>query len=263
MVALLKGAAFITGAASGIGKATAFAFAKHGIQALYLTDRDSVALAETTASLQSEYPQLKIAQRQLDVCDEAGIEESVADAVANFKRLDVAVNVAGIGGGGKETVETETSDWMKVIDVNLHGVWRCQRAQLRWMIKQEDLGTRVGRGNIINVASMYGLVGAPAHMPTTAYAASKHGVVGLTKTDAIAYAPHKIRINAICPGYVATPLLQRVVESGAMDPEIAKTPMRRMADPEEIGDSISFLASELSSFVTGSQLVVDGGYTAN
>ncbi|RDW77753.1 hypothetical protein BP6252_05806 [Coleophoma cylindrospora] len=263
MASLLRGTAYITGAASGIGQATAFSFAKHGIRAMYLTDVNLKTLASTSSALKAKYPELQIAQSQLDVCDEDAVEASVAEAVKKFSRLDVAVNVAGIGGDGKRTDETGTENWMKVVDVNLHGVWRTQRAQLRAMMKQEDLGARLGRGNIINVASMYGIRAPPEHIPSNSYTASKHGVVGLTKNDAITYGSHKIRINAICPGYVITPLMKKVIASGAMDNEVVKTPMGRMAAPEEIADSITYLASELASFVTGSQLVVDGGYTVN
>lgn len=126
-----------------------------------------------------------------------------------------------------------------------------------------DRGPREGRGNIINVASMYGLVGTPAHISATSYTASKHAVIGLTKADANQYASHAIRINAMCPGYISTPLLLSAVKEGTMDGEIAKTPMARLGMVEEIGDSVCFLASRMASFMTGSVLLVDGGYCAN
>jgi NAD(P)-dependent dehydrogenase (short-subunit alcohol dehydrogenase family) len=114
----------------------------------------------------------------------------------------------------------------------------------------------------VNTASMLGLVGASATTPATSYAASKHGVMGMTKTDAIYYAPHKIRINAMCPGYIETPLLKSSADSEVMQGEIRKTPMGRLGSMEEIGDCITFLASPMSSFMTGSALVADGGFTA-
>jgi NAD(P)-dependent dehydrogenase (short-subunit alcohol dehydrogenase family) len=126
-----------------------------------------------------------------------------------------------------------------------------------------NLGPREGRGIIINVASMYGLSGPPGNVAASPYTASKHGVMGLTKSDATIYAPHNIRINAICPGYVDTPLLSASAASGAMDSEIAKTPMGRMGYVDEIADCIVFLGSRMSSFMCGSGLVVDGGYLAN
>ncbi|KAJ4501937.1 hypothetical protein HRR78_008769 [Exophiala dermatitidis] len=111
------------------------------------------------------------------------------------------------------------------------------------------------------MSSMYGVIGPSVNTPATAYSASKHGVLGFTKPDAVAYAKQGIRINAICPGYVATPLLEEAVKSGAMDKEIERTPVGRMAVPEEIGDTITFLASPMSSFMYGAGLVVDGGFT--
>lgn len=122
-------------------------------------------------------------------------------------------------------------------------------------------GPREGRGTIINVASMLGLVAASPTTPATAYVAGKHAVMGLTKTDAVMYAPHGIRINAMCPGYVETPLLKAATASGIMDGEIKKTPMGRLAQMEEIADAIVFLASPFSSFMCGAGLVVDGGFT--
>jgi len=127
-----------------------------------------------------------------------------------------------------------------------------------------DLGYRKGRGNIINISSMYGLIGTPLSIAATQYVASKHGVIGLTKADAIHYASRGIRINAICPGYIETPLLgESPGSSKGMEPEIAKTPMQRLGRPEEVADCVVFLAGEQSSFVCGAALVCDGGYTAN
>ncbi|KAF4636545.1 hypothetical protein G7Y89_g1523 [Cudoniella acicularis] len=226
MASILKGAAYITGAASGIGKATAFALARNGISRLALTDVSQKNLDSTSKELKEKFPKLEIACMQLDVCDGQAIESSVVETVKIFGRIDVGVNVAGIGGSGKATDVLEESGWLKVIDVNLNGVWRSQKAQIRAMLKQENLGIREGRGNIINVASMYGL-------------------------DANAYAAQGIRINAICPGYVRTPLLQESTEAGLMDVEIAKTPMGRMAEVEEIGDLSERLKRSLYSISAG------------
>jgi NADP-dependent 3-hydroxy acid dehydrogenase YdfG len=152
---LLKGSAFVTGAASGIirlhriaeypisnecigiGQATAFAFARHGIRKLALTDVNRSNLLATSSAIKSQFPDVEIETMELNVCDEKAVESSVAEAVKKFGRIDVGVNVAGIGGEGKTTAESEEVDWVKVIDVNLNGVWRSQRAQLRAMLKQE------------------------------------------------------------------------------------------------------------------------------
>ncbi|KIM99948.1 hypothetical protein OIDMADRAFT_104709 [Oidiodendron maius Zn] len=260
---LLKGTAFLTGAASGIGRAAALGLAKYGIKRLALADINRSNLLATSETIKAQYANIEIEAIELDVRDAEAVESSVLQAVKRFGSIDIGVNVAGIEGSGKRTDECEDVDWTKVMDVNLNGVWRCQKAQVRAMMKQKDLGPRRGRGNIINVASMYGLIGTPSEIPASAYVASKHGVVGLTKSDATVYASHGIRINAICPGYVKTPLLQALAANGAMNSEIAKTPMKRMADVEEIADCIVFLASPMASFMTGSSLLADGGYTIN
>lgn len=124
------------------------------------------------------------------------------------------------------------------------------------------MSEREGRGVVINIASMYGLVGAAPVTKATAYAASKHAVMGMTKSDAIFYAKDKIRINAMCPGYTETPLLKSAAATGVMDGEVEKTPMGRFGTMEEIADCIAFLASPMSSFMTGAGLVADGGFTA-
>ncbi|TVY40127.1 3-oxoacyl-[acyl-carrier-protein] reductase [Lachnellula occidentalis] len=260
---LLKGTAYITGGASGIGRATAFGLAKHGIKRLALADISHANIKATSEALKSQYPGLEVESMQLDVRDWRAVDKSIEETVKRFGRIDVAVNVAGIGGGEKTTDASEEEDWTSVMDINLSGVWRCQRAEVKALMKQENLGIREGRGSIINVASMYGLIAAPAYMCITPYTSSKHGVIGLTKSDAIAYAPHGIRINAICPGYVKTPLLQMATDRGDMDQEIKSTPMGRLAETEEISDAIVFMASPMASFMAGSALLVDGGYSAN
>ncbi|RFU28146.1 hypothetical protein B7463_g8209, partial [Scytalidium lignicola] len=260
---LLRGTAFITGAASGIGRATAFSFAKYGIQNLALSDVNQDLLQETISSLKSAHPNVEIETFQLDVCDEKAVQAAVDRTVNKFGRLDVAVNVAGIGGNGLATHEDgSTENWDKVVDVDLTGVWRCQKAEVKAMLKQEDLGVREGRGNIINIASIYGLIGPAPFVRATPYTAAKHGVIGITKADASAYAANGIRINAICPGWVDTPILDGLKASKLMDLELNKIPMGRLALPEEIGDCIVFLASPLASYVTGSRMVVGGGYSA-
>ncbi|PHH58444.1 hypothetical protein CDD82_3012 [Ophiocordyceps australis] len=155
------------------------------------------------------------------------------------------------------------------MDINLHGVYRCQKEELTVMMKQEDLGARRGRGAIINLASMLGVVSTPQYgIPTDAYTTAKHGVVGMTRAAANDYNNNKVRINAMCPGYTATPLLgdkefaQRV--GGLVSQHIDNNcPMKRYAEPEEIADAIVFLASPMSSYVNGITMIVDGGITSN
>ncbi|KAH8655195.1 3-oxoacyl-reductase [Xylariales sp. PMI_506] len=264
MASLLKGTAFITGAASGIGKHAALSFAKYGIQRLALADMNKEALATSIKSLQERYPNVEVLSLQMNVQNSAEVKYGIAETVQKFGRLDVAVNNAGIGGSGAQTHDVSEEEWIKVIDVDLHGVWRCQKEEISVMLGQEDLGPRVGRGRIINVASMYGLIAPHSYISATAYTAAKHGVIGLTKGDGNAYGPLGIRINAISPGYVETPLVAQTMSRDANAPltqDIAKTPLRRIATMDEIGDSITYLASPLSSFMQSSTLVVDGGFT--
>jgi len=207
---------------------------------------------------------VSIKEIELDVSNEAAVNDSVEQTVKEFGRIDYALNNAGIGGSLNTTNNIELSDFQRVLAVNTTGVWLCQRAQIRQMLKQEKLNDSVRsyRGSIVNTASMYGVVGPSLNVPSTAYATSKHAVVGLTRADAIAFAGKGIKINALCPGYVATPLVMSSMNSGSvMDDERIKVPLQRLADMDEIGDLVAFLHSEASSYVIGATLVADGGFT--
>ncbi|KAJ3522582.1 hypothetical protein NM208_g12794 [Fusarium decemcellulare] len=266
MTNLLRGSAFITGAASGIGQHTALAFAKHGVTKLALADINLEALQTANAALKEQYPHVEILALHLDVRDSAQVKEGIAKAVTQFGRLDIAVNNAGIGGSGRKTHEIDDEEWMRILDVNLKGVYRCQKEELAVMVKQEDLGPRDGRGRIINVASMYAIVAPSNHLAHTAYTTAKHGVIGLTKADANSYGGVGIRINAICPGYVETPLLKRMMEQDPNSPlaaDLARTPLKRLATMEEVGDAIVLMASPMNSFMQGASMVCDGGFTSN
>ncbi|KAM0335550.1 hypothetical protein ACHAQA_000598 [Verticillium albo-atrum] len=264
MATLLRGTAFITGAASGIGQYTALAFARHGIKRLALADVNASLLATTNAALKAQYPALDILELPLDVQNPDQVQAGIAETVKRFARLDIAVNNAGIGGSGRPTHEIDEAEFARVVDVDLHGVWRCQRAQLQAMLLQDDQGPRRGRGRIINVASMYGIVAPAHHLAHTAYTTAKHGVLGLTRADANTYGPRGIRVNAICPGYVETPLVLKAMSTAADSPlanDIARTPLQRMVQMEEVADCIAFLASDMSSAMQGAALVADGGFT--
>ncbi|KAK5169771.1 uncharacterized protein LTR77_005749 [Saxophila tyrrhenica] len=264
MTSLLKGVTFITGAGSGIGQCAAYALARHGVRQIALCDIRPDNLKTTSEQLKKQHPDVETLNIEMDTAKEDSVNSAVDQTVKHFGRLDIALNNAGIGGAGKQTADQELADWQRVMDVNVNGVWMCQRAQIRQMLKQEPLTAppRGNRGVIVNTASMLGLVASTPISAAVAYTTSKHAVMGLTKTDAVAYAAQGIRINAICPGYVGTPLLQQATETGVMDGEIAKVPQGRLGEMEEIADSIVFLASPMSSFMTGSGLVVDGGFTA-
>ncbi|KAI9154748.1 Short-chain dehydrogenase srdC [Paramyrothecium foliicola] len=266
MASLLSGSAFVTGAASGIGQAISLAFAKYGINKLAVADANGELLAETIASLKELYPNVEVLPIILDVRNSEQVKAGIAKTVETFGRLDIAVNNAGIPGTGQQTHETPEEEWLRVMDVNLNGVYRCQREEISYMLKQEDLGPRIGRGRIINIASVLGLVAAPPVFHQTSYSTSKHGVIGLTKSDANSYGKQGIRVNAVCPSYTKTKTMDQFlsqVSDTPMHAVIAGLPLSRLALLEEIADSVSLLASPMSSFMQGSCLVVDGGNSSN
>lgn len=262
---LLRGTAFITGAASGIGRATAYALARHGITKLAITDINQKAVEEAASELRSHFSnKVDVLPLRLDVTKEREVSDVVSKIVERFGRLDVAVNNAGIGGPTVPSADHPYDEWKKTIDIDLNGVWLTSKAEIRQMLKQEPLepdSPRHFRGTIINIASMYGIIGTSLNTPVVSYTAAKHGVVGLTKADAIAYAPHRIKINALCPGYVRTPLVEASVDGPVMTREVQRTPVGRMASMEEMGDHVVLLASPLSSFMAGSAMVADGGFS--
>ncbi|KAF2730948.1 oxidoreductase ucpA [Polyplosphaeria fusca] len=266
MAFALKGVAYITGAGSGIGQYAAYSLARQGVRSFALLDRNPVT--KTVQELKKSYPDVKVKEIELDVASENAVNDSINQTVKEFGRIDYALNNAGIGGALKTTDEIPLDDFERVLAVNTRGVWLCQRAQVRQMLQQEKLSEspRAFRGSIVNTASMYGVIGPTLTVPSTAYATSKHAVVGLTRADGIAFAPRGIKINAICPGYVLTPLVQNTMDvelefGNPMKLESKKVPVQRFADMAEIGDSIAFLHSEASSYMIGASLVVDGGFT--
>ncbi|RMZ73043.1 3-oxoacyl-[acyl-carrier- ] reductase [Pyrenophora seminiperda CCB06] len=261
MAFALKGVAYITGAASGIGQYTAYALARQGVRSFALLDRNPVT--KTSSHLREIASGVSIKEFELDVTDEKAIDNSIEETVKEFGRLDYAVNNAGISGVHKTSVELPKQDFEKVIAVNATAVWQCQRAQIRQMLKQEKLtdSYRSYRGSIVNVASMYGLVAPPPNVPVIAYTTSKHAVIGLTKSDALAFAHKGIRINAMAPGYVMTPLVKATMsKDNMMETERLKVPIHRYSGMEEIGDCIAFLHSDAASYMIGATLVADGGY---
>lgn len=254
-----------------------------------LCDIEAGALQDTSSLLKGTYPDVELLLIEMDTSHESAVDSAIAQTVTAFGRIDIAFNNAGVGGAGKRTHDTSLPEWQRVVDINLKGLWLCHRAEIRQMLNQEPLspGPRGARGVIVNMASVLGLVAAPDETPACAYAAAKHGVVGLTKTDGIIYAPQKVRINAICPGYVATPLIRKFIvssgrkhdnvlpltsvrcqESGAEKAEgmrhliDTKVPVARLAEMEEIADAVVFLSSPMASFMAGASMAVDGGYSA-
>ena len=243
--------ALITGAGSGIGKATATLFAREGAK-LVLTDVNAPAVEAVAAELGGGAVGLGH-----DVTSEAAWDQVMAEAKRAFGKLDVLVNNAGIG-RATPILETSLAQWREVISVNLDAVFLGCRAGVAAMKEQG--------GSIINISSILGLVGSPL---TAAYAASKGGVKLMTKTLALEVAQNgwKIRINSVHPGYIDTPMVGAAIASAPDAAQrrayiIAQHPLGRLGQAEEIAEGILFLASDASSFMTGSELVIDGGYTA-
>lgn len=243
--------AFITGAGSGIGRATAKIFAREGAR-LVLADVHEKGGQETLRMIQELGG--KASFRHADVSKPADVSAAVAEAVTAYGRLDCAFNNAGIGGPGRLTHEYGEDEWNRVISINLTGVWLCMKAEIAQMLKQ-------GSGVIVNTASIMGLTGA---IRVPAYTAAKHGVVGLTRAAALEYGRHGIRINAVCPAPIYTPLL---MSGFANRPDIEQRyirsePMKRLGQPDEVGEAVAWLCSDRASYVTGLPMPVDGGYMA-
>jgi NAD(P)-dependent dehydrogenase (short-subunit alcohol dehydrogenase family) len=244
--------ALVTGASSGIGKATARAFGQAGY-AVAVADLDEQAGRAVEAEIGAQgSPALFV---RCDVADEMEVANLIEQVVKAFGRLDAAFNNAGIEGQPSPTADCTVDNFDRTIAVNLRGVWLCLAAEIRQMLKQDNGGAIV---NCASVAGLTGLAGMPA------YVASKHGVVGLTRTAALDYATSNIRVNAICPGAIVTPMLERFMGSSdeARRAIESSEPVGRLGKPEEIASSVLWLCSEGASFTTGQALAVDGGWTA-
>jgi NAD(P)-dependent dehydrogenase (short-subunit alcohol dehydrogenase family) len=244
--------ALVTGAASGIGLATARAFAAAGA-AVVLADADAEALHIETEKLTAAGHQAIAVT--CDVSDEAQTAAMVDRAVAEFGRLDMAFNNAGVQAPPSDAAEETAENFDRVNAINLRGVWAAQKHELRQMREQ-------GHGAIVNCSSLGGLVGLPNR---AAYHASKHGVIGLTKSAAVEYAPKGIRINAICPGTIDTPMVADMLENqaDAMAEILKEQSIGRLGRADEIAAAVLWLCSPGASFVVGVALPVDGGFTAH
>lgn len=243
--------AIVTGAASGIGRATALAFAARGASVM-VSDVMVDGGEETVQLIRDQGGRASFVRA--DVANDADVKALVERTVDEYGRLDYAFNNAGIEGENGATAECSEENFDRVIAVNLKGVWLGMKYEIPAMLAN-------GGGAIVNCSSVAGLVGFP-NLP--AYVASKHGVVGLTKAAALDYATSGIRVNAVCPGVIATPMVERVT-AGSPEVEAAYAafqPLGRMGTSEEIAESVVWLCSDAGAFVTGHAMAVDGGLVA-
>lgn len=243
--------AFITGASSGIGKATAMAFARAGAD-VALADVELDKGAVTAREI--EKLGAKVLLLKCDVSRDLDVRSAVGRTIETFGRMDAAFNNAGIEGEQGSTVDCTEGNWDRVIDTNLKGVWFCMKSQIPQMIRQ-------GGGAIVNCSSIAGMVG---FLGIPAYVASKHGVIGLTRSAALEYAKENVRVNAVCPGVIQTPMVDRFThgEAQARSELIEGEPIGRIGKPEEVAEAVLWLCSDRASFVTGHPMVIDGGWLA-
>lgn len=255
MAGILDGkAALVTGGGSGIGRATAIAMAREGAR-VAVSDLSKDGIEETVALINAAGGQSIAIQG--DVTDEADVANMVARTVSAFGRIDCAFNNAGVAGRsvgppGQRIHELTQASVARMFSVNLMGVFLCLKYEIAQMLKQG------GGGAIVNTASIAGLVGLAT---SGHYVATKHGVVGLTKSAAIEYAQDGIRVNCVNPGYIKTPMTRETMDE-RYDEIIAKVPVRRLGVPEEIAEAVVWMCSDKASFMTGASHVVDGGYSA-
>ncbi len=243
--------AVVTGAALGIGRATALLLSQEGARVAVTDVLDEVGqqLAEEISAKGGD-----ARYWHLDTGDEQSVADALAGVVDAYGRLDVLVNNAGISGVSKPTDEITLEEWNRVIAINLTGVFLCTKHAIAYL-------RRSGGGSVVNLSSIYGLIGAPDAPP---YHATKGGVRLMSKTDALLYAADHIRVNSVHPGFIWTPMVEHfLTDQGASRASIDELhPIGHMGEPDDIAYGILYLASDESKFVTGSELVIDGGYTA-
>lgn len=240
----------VTGAASGIGAATAQAFARAGA-CVMLADIDERQGLESLAQIEAEGA--RAAFRRVDVTQAESMRELIAETVRRWGRLDIVHNNAGISGGYALTAEVSEDEFDRIVAVNFKAVWLCMKYSIAQMLEQ-------GGGVIVNTASALSLTVLPGSAP---YNATKHAVAGLSKTAAVEYARHNVRINAVCPGVIRTAMLQNRPDVDELLPKLtALHPLGRLGEVDEVTQAVLWLASDAASFMHGSLLTVDGGWTA-
>jgi NAD(P)-dependent dehydrogenase (short-subunit alcohol dehydrogenase family) len=242
--------AFVTGAGSGIGRATALAFARAGASVV-VADIVEQASQETARLIEEQGGRALAVKCDVTLAED--VKTALDETVEAFGRLDFAFNNAGVEQKNAATAEIEEEEWSRIVDTNLRGAFLCMKYEIPEMLKQ-------GGGAIINTSSGAGVIGIKGG---AAYTAAKHGVIGLTKSAALDYAAQNIRVNAVAPGYIATPMMDRFTGGTAKGRErvISEEPVGRMGKPEEIAAAVLWLCSDAAAFVVGHALVIDGGQT--
>lgn len=240
--------AFVTGAASGIGRAAAVAFAAEGAKVAIL-DRTEDALKEVEAAVRGagSGDVLAIAA---DISNPEQVEAAVSRVVDTFGRLDIAFNNAGVENKAFPVADMPIEEWDRILDINLRGTFLCMKHEIAQMVAQ-------GGGRIVNTSSGAGIKGVKGGAN---YSASKHAIIGLTKSAALDYATQNIRVNAVLPGNIETPMMDRFTD-GDIQKAIDLEPIGRLGKPEEIAEAVLWMSSDLGGFVTGSAIVVDGGWS--
>jgi NAD(P)-dependent dehydrogenase (short-subunit alcohol dehydrogenase family) len=243
--------ALITGGGSGIGRATATLFASEGARVV-VADYNAEGGERTVKEIKAAGGDAIF--HPADVANPKDVEALVAKTIATYRRLDCAFNNAGIEGEFSSTPDCSLENWQRVIAINLSGVFYCMKYEIPEMLK-------TGGGTIVNTSSICGLAGIAN---TSAYTAAKHGVAGLTKTAALEFSSKGIRVNAVCPGFIRTPMVARVMDRGSFDEKavIQTHPINRLGKAEEIAEAVLWLSTDASSFVSGVPMPIDGAYMA-
>ncbi|KAL6721050.1 hypothetical protein ACLMJK_000150 [Lecanora helva] len=266
----VQGVALITGAASGIGKETAFGFAEVGAAGVVFADIDGAgaAIAQGKSKTFATNPDYRSLAVHVDVTDPGSVQAMVDTTTRELGRIDYSVNSAGVGTDSVTPVShASIEEFDKIININMRGTMLCTRAVSEAMSKQIPLSYEgrngkkdLGRGSIVNLGSANSYIAVAGKMP---YTAAKHAVIGITKSAALDNKAHHIRVNAVCPGWVSTTMMERDVQKTPQLPQIIQAigPLGRMAEPEGIGDVIVFLCSPAASYVNGTGLIVDSGLT--